>query len=328
MVFHLIAEDGTKFVPLTVRVKAAPPTAVESGSRPVRVGTGLLTVKETTELTPPPGVGLKTLTPKTPYKPILLETTVADNWVALIYVVARSAPAQRTTEEGTNFVPVTVRVKPAPPAVAEDGLRLVRVGTGFVIANTRAEVTPPPGVRLKTVIAAVPALAILAASILAVSFVALTQVVARSAPFQRITERLTNLVPLTVKMMAVFPAVVEVGLRLVRVGRGLLIVKVSADVSPPPGVGFTTVTFALPAVAIFAASMLAVSWVTLFRVVVRAIPFQWIATFGTKLAPLTVRVNTEPPAVAEEGIRVVKLGGGLMIVNKNAGEVPPPGVGL
>src|SRR3989475_10233158 len=55
----------------------------------------------------------------------------AVNWVAVTYVVARSAPFQRTTELGTRFVPVTVSVNPGPPAAAVDGLRLVAVGTGL-----------------------------------------------------------------------------------------------------------------------------------------------------------------------------------------------------
>ncbi len=59
------------------------------------------------------------------------------------------------------------------------------------------------------------------------------------------------------------PAVAEVGFRLVVVGTGLLIVKVWALEVPPPGVPVKTVTLAVPAVAMSAARMEAVSWVLL-----------------------------------------------------------------
>ena len=48
-----------------------------------------------------------------------------------IYVVVRFEPFQRTTDPDTKFVPLTVNVKADPPAVAEEGLRLVVVGTGL-----------------------------------------------------------------------------------------------------------------------------------------------------------------------------------------------------
>ena len=50
-------------------------------------------------------------------------------------MVERSTPFQRTTEPETKFVPFTVSVNAGPPAVAELGLRLVVVGTKFVIVK-------------------------------------------------------------------------------------------------------------------------------------------------------------------------------------------------
>ena len=76
-----------------------------------------------------------------------------------------------------KFVPLTVRVKPAPPAVADEGLKLVVVGTGLsgtLIVKVWALEVPPPGVGLKTVTLAVPAVAMSAARIKAVTWVALT----------------------------------------------------------------------------------------------------------------------------------------------------------
>jgi hypothetical protein len=70
-------------------------------------------------------------------------------------------PFQRTTEVEMKLAPLTVSVNPAPPAVAEVGLMLVMFGTGFaaVIVNVTEFEVPPPGDGLKTVTAALPALA-------------------------------------------------------------------------------------------------------------------------------------------------------------------------
>ena len=73
-----------------------------------------------------------------------------------------------------------------------------------------------------------------------------------------------------------------------------LIVKVRAlDTAPP---GFRTVTEALPATAISAAGIAAVSWVALTKVVVRFAPFQRTTEPLTKLLPFTVSVKAGPPA--------------------------------
>src|SRR5207244_9435656 len=70
---------------------------------------------------PPPGAGLKIVTDAEPAAAISAAEMAAESCVAETYVVARSAPFQRTTELVTRFVPVTVSVKPGPPAVAEVG---------------------------------------------------------------------------------------------------------------------------------------------------------------------------------------------------------------
>jgi hypothetical protein len=149
--------------------------------------------------------------------------------VALTYVVVRFVPFQRTTEPEMKFVPLTVNVKADPPAVAEEGLRLVVVGTGLLIVKVWGLDVPPPGVGLKTVTLAVPAVAMSAARIDAVTWVALTYVVVRFVPFHLTTDPEMKLVPFTVRVKPAPPAVTELGLRLVVVGMGLsgtLIVKV------------------------------------------------------------------------------------------------------
>ncbi len=73
---------------------------------------------------------------------------------------------------------------------------------------------------------------------------------------------------------------------------------------PPAGGLFTTVTEAVPAVAMSAAVMEAVSFVLLKNVVVRADPFQSTTEPPeTKFDPRTVSVKAAPPAVALLGER-------------------------
>ena len=52
-------------------------------------------------------------------------------------------PSQVTTELAVKFVPVTVRVKRAPPAVTESGLIPVRTGTGLLIRKAKSFVPDP-----------------------------------------------------------------------------------------------------------------------------------------------------------------------------------------
>src|SRR5207237_255466 len=107
-------------------------------------------------------------------------------------------------------------------------------------------------------------------------------------------------------------------------------VKVSALESPPPGAGLETLTDAIPAVAMSAAAIAALSWVLDTGVVVRAAPFHFTTAPATKLVPLTVRVNAGPPEAVLLGDSEPRVGtgfGGVLIVNVSALEVPPPGLG-
>ena len=76
-----------------------------------------------------------------------------------------------------------------------------------------------------------------------------------------------------------------------------------------------TVTLAVPAVAMSAARIDAVTWVEETYVVVRFEPFHLTTELEMKLVPFTVRVKAAPPAVADEGLRLVVVGTGLLIVN-------------
>src|SRR5439155_1572193 len=131
------SELVTRFVPVTVSVKAGPPAVAEVGVSPVDVGTGLLAAVIVNVCgfdMPPPGAGLKIVTDADPAAAISAAEMAAESCVAETYVVARSAPFQRTTELVTRFVPVTVSVKAGPPAVAEVGVSPVDVGTGLLAA--------------------------------------------------------------------------------------------------------------------------------------------------------------------------------------------------
>jgi hypothetical protein len=150
-------------------------------------------------------------------------------------------------------------VNAEPPAVALEGDREVNVGAGLLIVKLCPLEVPPPGVGLKTVTVAVPAVAMSAAVIAAVNCVLLTNVVVRLDPFQRTVEVLRKLVPLAVSVNATPPAVALVGEIEVSEGRGLLMVKVWGLEVPPPGAGFTTVTLALPTVAMSLGAIEAVS---------------------------------------------------------------------
>ena len=141
-------------------------------------------------------------------------------------VIAGLAP-KFTVAPATKPVPVRVNVNAAPPTVEEAGAIEVSVGaeTGLMV-NDRLPDVPPPGAGLVTVTVAVPAVAISAAVMAAVSCVALTNVVVLAAPLNFTTEVDTKPVPFTVRVKAAPPAVALVGEREVAVGAGLLMVKV------------------------------------------------------------------------------------------------------
>src|SRR3990172_7326271 len=109
-----------------------------------------------------------------------------------------------------------------------------------------------------------------AALIVAVSWVAFTKVVVRSAPFQRTTDPTTKLLPVTVSGKAAPPEGELVGERPLRVGRGLLMLNGEMLEVPPPGRGLKTETEAVPAVAISLAGIAASSWPAFTYVVGRS----------------------------------------------------------
>ena len=127
---------ATKPVPVIVSVKHAPPTVAEVGAIEVSVGaeTGLM-VNDRVPDVPPPGAGLVTVTVAVPAVAISAAVIAAVNCVALTNVVVLVAPLNFTTDVDTKPVPLTVRVKAAPPAVALVGEREVAVGAGLLMVK-------------------------------------------------------------------------------------------------------------------------------------------------------------------------------------------------
>ena len=120
-------------------------------------------------------------------------------------------------------MPVTVKLKPGSLALALKGDNPVSVGTGVaLIVKVELLEVPPPGVGLKTVTAAEPAVAMSVVLMAAVSIELLTNVVVRSVPFQRITELLTKFEPFTCKLKPGAPAMALFGESDVIAGTGLL----------------------------------------------------------------------------------------------------------
>src|SRR5207237_1162666 len=158
--------------------------------------------------------------------------------VALTRVVGRSAPPRRTIELLLKFVPFTVNVNAASPAVLLAGTMVVTVGAGLLTVRLTTLVEgPPAGAGLKTTTGYVPAIATSAAVSCAINCVALTSVVGRSTAPRRTMELLLKLLPFTVNANAASPAVLLVGAMLASVGTGLLTVRLVALEAPPAGNG-------------------------------------------------------------------------------------------
>ena len=147
----------TKLLPLTVSVNPASPAPAFAGERPLTKGKGFSTVKLIGLAVPPPGVGLETTIGNVPPNCASAAVISAVRWAASTKVVTRSLPLNLTTEPGTKLEPLTVSVKPLPPAVTLIGERASIMGIGFSTVNPTASELPPPGVGLATVMRNAPA---------------------------------------------------------------------------------------------------------------------------------------------------------------------------
>src|SRR2546422_1018693 len=98
----------------------------------VSVNIWLVMVKVRAPDVPPRGKWSNTVTCADPARATSLAGMAACNWVPLTNVVVRLVPFQRTTDEARKFVPVTISVNPAPPAVALLGESAAGTDTGLV----------------------------------------------------------------------------------------------------------------------------------------------------------------------------------------------------
>src|SRR2546428_113092 len=295
--FQRTVEPLTKPLPLTTSVSGPGPAGAPPRAGPGRAGAGVA------------------------------PRIAAVNWAALTKVVVRAAPFQRTVEPLVKPVPFTVSVKAAPPTCALAGARLETAGTGLLIENVKAPDVPPSGPDRTTVTDAVPTAARSEAGMAAVSRAVLTKVVVRVAPFHCTVSPRRKLPPFTVSVRPAPPTAALEGERELTVGPALATGNACAAEVPPPGVGVTTVTLAVPAAAMSAAAIAAVSWMGLTKVVVRTAPFQRTVEPFTNPVPSTVSVKAAPPTAALFGTSPVIVGMGLSTGNVCATEVPPPGVG-
>jgi len=95
---------------------------------------------------PPPGPGLLTVTLAGPAETMSLAGMEAVSFVALLKVVVRSDPFQRTVALETKLEPLTVSVKAGPPAIAKFGLIPEIVGTGLLTVSVNSLLSlPAPG---------------------------------------------------------------------------------------------------------------------------------------------------------------------------------------
>jgi hypothetical protein len=208
--FQRTTAPAAKLLPFTVRVKAAAPAIAELGLSEVIAG-GEAIVNDKPLLATPPE---STVTVAVPAAAIRVAGTAAVSWLVLTKVEVSAVPFQRTAAPDTKPLPFTVRVNAAPPAIAEFGLREVIAGAAAIVNGDALVVIPAES----TVTEALPAATIRLAAIGAVSWVALTKVVASGAPFQRTTASDAKALPFTVSVKAGAPAVTELGLREVMAG--------------------------------------------------------------------------------------------------------------
>ena len=219
--FQCTTEPETKFDPLTVSVKEAPPAVALVGEIEVVAGNGLLTVNVLGDDVPPPGPGFVTVTLILPAVAMSVDEIAAVNVVLLENVVVRGAPFQFTTELLMNPEPFTVSVKAAPPAVALVGKMEVTAGFGLLIVKVSEFDAPPPGPGFVTMTGTVPALARSPVRIWAVTFTLLTKVVTRAELFQLTVAPFTKFEPFNVSVKPAEPTGLLLGESEVSTGTGL-----------------------------------------------------------------------------------------------------------
>ena len=224
-----------------------------------------------------------------------------------------------------KLVPVSVKLKLAPPTVAEEGATPLSVGTFETCPTTNvAEFDVPLLLGFCTVMLATPPLATRAEETVAVNWVELVKFVIRNEPFQSTVAPAENPDPFTVSVNPELPGAMPAGLSEEILGPLLTpMVKVEAPVATPLVV---TVTLAVPGLVTKLAGTMAVNWVLLTNVVDKLAPLHATDEVFKKPVPLTVSVKEGPPGAAKFGFRLVMVDVPFVPVNakKNGEGAPKP----
>lgn len=133
-----------KFVPVAVSVNPAEPAMALAGEMELSVGVAALMVKAREEVSFPAAVC--TATVAVPGMAMSVAGTVAVSCVVDTNVVVSALAFHTTTSPETKFAPLTVMVKPAPPAVAPVGEMEFSVGGAELIVKVSAPVLLPAAV--------------------------------------------------------------------------------------------------------------------------------------------------------------------------------------
>src|SRR5262245_18528859 len=169
-------EETAKFTPRTCNGIEPPPATSACGESRLIAGSGFVAdmLNDVAFDTPPAGSGLKTVTFAFPAVCKSEAGISAASKTGLTKVVGRLLPFHCTTDPLTNPPPFTRSVKTVPMAALFGEIEeIVGSGLGCFIAIVIGLETPPPGVGLKTVTAAVPGAPRSEAGIIAVSCVLL-----------------------------------------------------------------------------------------------------------------------------------------------------------
>ena len=210
--FQVTCVPGTKFAPLTMRLKPGLPATVEFGERLVS-DAGLMIWKRTEggEVCPETVTDTSAL----PGATISVPGTMAVNLVSETNVVFSALPFHVTWAPELNPAPFTVRTNVGPPANVLCGEMLL-TAIVWVMTNVRGAGS---GIALIS-IEAVPGDAISAAGITAVSCPEFTTEVMRLLLFQVICVPGRKFAPLTVSVKSCPPVKAEFGERLVSIAGG------------------------------------------------------------------------------------------------------------
>ena len=173
------------------------------------------------------------------------------NWVAPTTVVGRDEPFTCTTEPGIKLDPMTVTgVGVAAPAATVLGASETMLGFGFDTSKEIPKDAPPPGRRVHHIYLETSRGSLISNGELEAQLGRADDCGGRDEPFTCTTEPGIKLDPMTVTGVGVAaPAATVLGASETMLGFGFDTSKEIPKDAPPPGEGFTTFTWRLPAAA-------------------------------------------------------------------------------